>query len=750
MSELSHAPTVFDSKNVNRNPKVASMETQVRTPQLIFMQPQRLTVPLFQRPYVWNEENQWEPLWNDIARMTERLLAAPFAKRHPHFLGAVVLQQVQNPSGSMQERTIIDGQQRLTTLQLMFDSLHAELVAVGATAPSMRLETLIVNAAPFCSQPEDRFKVWPTNRDRPAFNAVMSASEPVDYDAVGYTEERMVQAHRYFSERAREWLNSEGADKALSRANAIETVVRELLQVVVIDLGADENAQEIFETLNARGAQLTAADLIKNFIFQRLLETGADVEAAYEKYWKEFESAFWETEISVGRMRYPRSSIFLNHWLVAQTGEEVVAREVFTRFKRFAMDAGLPMETLLKQLNRSSKVYRDFVLSGVAQGSTIDRLGLFSYRTGVLESEVVKPLLVNLLDPELPSIPKDQFEKALCVIESWMVRRMLVRATTKSYNQIFAELVRFLRGKDRSEVGKLIEEFFANQSTGSRYWPDDNEIREELRVLPAYRRLGRGRLRMVIEAIEDHLRGWIGGQASLSNERVMRGKFAIEHVMPRKWQTHWALPEGSRAEGEREALLHTLGNLTLLTSRLNSKVSNGPWKGDAGKKQALEDHCVLLLNRKLKELAVDDWTEAKIRARTDSLGKLIIDIWPVPEGHKSAFNAEKVRPSHRVDLSDLISAGCLHVGMTLTPRRKKFMSKTATLLGDGRVDIEGAVYSSVSEAAKTLTGANVSGWWFFLVDKQAKKSLRDVRIEYLESIAAEPDIDDDETDDDDD
>ena len=521
------------------------METQVRTPQLIFMQPQRLTVPLFQRPYVWNEENQWEPLWNDIVRMTERLLAAPIAKHHPHFLGAVVLQQVQNPSGSMQERTIIDGQQRLTTLQLMFDALHAELVAVGATAPSMRLETLIVNTAPFCSQPEDRFKVWPTNRDRPAFNAVMSATEPVDYDAVGYTDERMVQAHQYFSERAREWLNSEGAGKALARANAIETVVRDLLQVVVIDLGADENAQEIFETLNARGAQLTAADLIKNFIFQRLLESGADVEAAYEKYWKEFESAFWETEISVGRMRYPRSSIFLNHWLVAQTGEEVVAREVFTRFKRFALDAGLPMETLLKQLNRSSKVYRDFVLSGEAHGSSIDRLALFSYRTSVLESEVVKPLLVFLLDPELPSIPKDQFEKALCVIESWMVRRMLVRATTKSYSQIFAELVRFLRGKDRAEVGKSIEEFLASQSTGSRYWPDDNEIREELRVLPAYRRLGRGRLRMVIEAIEDHLRGWIGSQASLSNERVMRGKFAIEHVMPRKWQTHWALPEGT-------------------------------------------------------------------------------------------------------------------------------------------------------------------------------------------------------------
>jgi len=108
--------------------------------------------------------------------------------------------------------------------------------------------------------------------------------------------------------------------------------VRELLQIVVIDLAVDENAQEIFETLNARGAQLTAADLIKNFIFQRLLETGTNVEDAYQRNWKEFETGFWETEISVGRLRYPRSSIFLNHWLIARTGEEVVTREVFDRF----------------------------------------------------------------------------------------------------------------------------------------------------------------------------------------------------------------------------------------------------------------------------------------------------------------------------------------------------------------------------------------------------------------------------------
>src|SRR5688572_17524733 len=134
------------------------METQVRTPQMIFMQPQRLVVPLFQRPYVWNEENQWEPLWNDAVRVAERVLSKPGEKHHPHFLGAVVLQQVQKPTGQLQERTVIDGQQRLTTLQLLLDALHAELVAVEAAQPAARIEPLVTNAQAFCSKAEDRFK----------------------------------------------------------------------------------------------------------------------------------------------------------------------------------------------------------------------------------------------------------------------------------------------------------------------------------------------------------------------------------------------------------------------------------------------------------------------------------------------------------------------------------------------------------------------------------------------------------------
>jgi Protein of unknown function DUF262/Protein of unknown function (DUF1524)/Restriction Enzyme Adenine Methylase Associated len=710
---------------------------------MVFMQPQRLIVPLFQRPYVWNQENQWEPLWNDVTRVANRLLARPHTKHYPHFLGAVVLQQAPSSTGLMQERTIIDGQQRLTTLQLLLDALHAELLSVGATAPAMRIEPLVANGEAFRNKPEDQFKVWPTNRDRPAFNAVMAAHPPVDHDAVGYQGERMVEAHRFFSLQARQWLSPNGHDDLATRAAAIETVARDLLQMVVIDLAADENAQEIFETLNARGAQLTAADLIKNFIFQRLLESGADVESAYEQYWKDFETGFWESDISVGRVKYPRSSIFLNHWLVARTGEEVVAREVFTRFKTYAdHEAGVPMVTLLAQVGRAAQIYRSFVISASNTVGPVARLGLFGYRTGVLESEVIKPLVLCLLDPEERPIPIDRLTRSLEAVESWMVRRMLVRATTKAYNQVVGELITQIRRGDRTQADQIVVEFLAGQTSDSRYWPDDEEVRGELRTLLAYRRLGRGRLRMVLEAIEDHQRGWRDERLGLGGERVARGQYAIEHIMPRKWAAHWPMSEGSRGEDERDRLIHTIGNLTLLTGKLNSKVSNGPWLGAEGKRSGLEAHDVLFLNRELLKTFGDAWSDAAIRSRTDELANLIVEIWPVPRDHHSGFAHDKARPRHKVDLADLLNAGSLVPGALLYPRRRKFADSVAILLPDGRMDIGGTVFTTPSQAAVSITKKPTNGWWFFLVDRDSRRSLREVRHDYIETLAVEEDDDD--------
>lgn len=713
------------------------METQVRTPQMVFMQPQRLVVPLFQRPYVWNEDNQWDPLWTDVVRVAERVLDHPAENVPPHFLGAVVLQQVQKKTGQMQERTIIDGQQRLTTLQILLNALHCELIGAQATQPAMRIEPLIKNAEPFCSTPQDQFKVWPTNRDRPSFNAVMGAVPPVDYEDVGYRGERMVKAHSFFSGKAREWLTLNGPNALPARAAALETVVRDRLQMVVIDLAADENAQEIFETLNARGAPLSAADLIKNFVFQRLLDIG-NVEEAYQKYWKDFETGFWEKEINVGRLLHPRSAIFLNHWLIARTGKEIVAKEVFQRFKRFADDdVSANMIELLQQIHAASQVYRAFIDNAAQLTGPINRIALFGYRTGVLESEVVKPLMLCLLDPHESAVPQAQLVKALEVVESWMVRRMLVRATTKSYNQVFADLVALVRASGRVSVGDVIENYLAKQNTDRSYWPDDEEVQRELEQLQVYRRLRRGRLRMVLEAVEDYLRGWRDNKEALGQERVARGQLAIEHVMPRRWQANWPLAAGDRDE-DRDARLHLLGNLTLLTGRLNSKVSNGPWLGTDGKKEGLNKHDVLILNREIIKATADKgWTDELIKSRSKELAQIIIQIWPVPVGHRSGFSSKGPTVHKEVDVSDLIAAGFLGAGMSLFPKRKKYSERTAVLLPDGRVEVDGIAYARPREAASSITGKPTDGWRFFLVDQGSKKSLRDVRNDYIAATATD-------------
>ena len=106
--------------------------------------------------------------------------------------------------------------------------------------------------------------------------------------------------------------------------------------------------------------------------------------------------------------------MFLNHWLIAKTGEEILAREVFHRFKTYAdFDSGDRHDRAARQIHRAGQVYRDFVSAAGQLTGPIDRLGLFAYRTSVMESEVVKPLVLFLLDPDEAAIPDDQLTKAL-------------------------------------------------------------------------------------------------------------------------------------------------------------------------------------------------------------------------------------------------------------------------------------------------------------------------------------------------
>ena len=713
------------------------MKTDTHTPADIFSAQQRLLVPLFQRPYVWNQEFQWEPMWRDIKRVLTRYLAQPDASHQPHFLGAVVVQQVQNSIGEMQRRTVIDGQQRLTTLQLMFDAIHAQLEHLGAKRPAGRLRKLIENDDDSCNQPEDKFKVWPTNKDRPAFNEVLAAPFPVDYENLKYSKSKMALAHKFFSESAREWLMENGEAEVQQRAEVLDLCCRELLQIVVIDLAVNENAQEIFETLNARGAVLTAADLIKNFVFQRLNEKKVDVEDAYLKFWKEFETPFWEKEISYGRVKFQRSSLFINHWLIAKTGEEVLNREIFSSFKHYAdYESKMSMLELLEEIYVAGSKYKEVLTASETKEGLLTRVELFAYRLNSMDLDVLRPILIALIDPTEKEIPQDQLEKAVSVIESWMVRRLLVRGTNKAYNKLVVEMVRIVN-KDRSNAGTKLEKFFAEQRSNSSYWPDDAEVKNYLSTRQIYRNLYRSRIRMILEAIEDHGRGWIDNKTSKSGVRVKRGTYTIEHIMPQKWQAHW--PLGNKTEEEREADIQTIGNLTLLTTKLNASVSNGPW---AAKSVELTKHDVLLMNKQVQKTGENGWNEEIIDTRTASLIAIITQIWAVPEGHKSVVIVESNEKQVKVEVIDLISAGLVSAGQTLYPRQPSVSGQTAQILDDGRISVDGEVFDSLSMATYRFVKNGQNGWTFWRLDEKTKQNMGDLRNQYREMIGDKDDEDD--------
>lgn len=173
--------------------------------------PQQLQIPLFQRPYVWNEEDQWLPLWKDVQRLAEFRLSDSQGDAK-HFLGAVVVQAQEQKLGNLVVHNIIDGQQRLTTLQLLVDASSALLEEAGRETLAEQLESLTHNQGSFVPQGESPLKVRHTNRDRDAFDEVMTAEPPIDHDSLKHSGSLITRAHKFFVGIVDEWLRSNGEE----------------------------------------------------------------------------------------------------------------------------------------------------------------------------------------------------------------------------------------------------------------------------------------------------------------------------------------------------------------------------------------------------------------------------------------------------------------------------------------------------------------------------------------------------------
>ena len=195
------------------------MKPDTHTVQQLFERDVRYIVPLYQRPYVWDEEHQWAPLWDDISALLEHQDSGATSELWSHFLGAIVLDQEKTVPGQIPRFTVIDGQQRLTTLQLLITAAASSLAEIGAENDAALLRELAMNN-PLKSQGSDRLKVWPTNANRDAFIAVMSPDGPPP-GRVNDPRNLIDEAFDYFKSCTADYLA--GADEEVEQDRSSDT-----------------------------------------------------------------------------------------------------------------------------------------------------------------------------------------------------------------------------------------------------------------------------------------------------------------------------------------------------------------------------------------------------------------------------------------------------------------------------------------------------------------------------------------------
>jgi hypothetical protein len=590
------------------------IEPRLVTLQDLFVDRVHYEVPIYQRPYVWERDEQWLPLWQDVVDAANgRLTGQPLA----HFLGAIVIELRSADPGRVKVFSVIDGQQRLMTLQVLLASLR-EVARERDESRVSDLDRLLSNEGRHADGPL-AFKVWPSEDDRETFRLTV---RPDDGAAVPTDGNGIHGAYHFFKAAIDEWLGA--GEDATDRLDALQDTVEGLLQVVAIQLDGSTDAQIIFETLNSRGADLTSLDLAKNSLLRQAAREGVKVGELHATYWQPAlgEGKYWLQTVRQGRYTSERADLFLMHWLTMRTGKPPRVQRLFADFRRLIMQADPPPEAadIVKELSSDAKTYRWF---DEADRASVE--GRFFHRLDLMDTTTLIPVALLLFRSKELSVERRQ--RALRALESWLVRRMMLGANTQHYNRLLAALLSRLHEQpDLATADVTIIDVLRGFESETDRWPSDKDVTHRLLKEPLYNWINQRRIRVLLEACEEQI-----AATPLTEQLLLPEKLTIEHALPQSWTKNWPMTieddeHPDDAVEDRDAHVHLLGNLTLVTRGLNSSLSNAAWPA---KRKALADRSQLLVNQRL--CAHETWDEEQIDARGTELCGYVLNTWPGPD-----------------------------------------------------------------------------------------------------------------------
>ncbi|MFY2840870.1 DUF262 domain-containing protein [Achromobacter ruhlandii] len=622
------------------------MKSETWTIQQVFQDRKQYKVPFYQRAYVWTLGEQWQLLWDDIKdKADERLTGTTPA---PHFLGAIVVEpQEKFGLRGVDTLHIIDGQQRLTTLQYVLAGIRLATRELEIEDYESYLAAVLDNPNPstMANAAVEVFKVWPTFSDQKAFVEAMTADQLVTLQSrfpehftksgtlrqIGITHPAALDAIWNFADWALNRIKDNGG------ADAVEALVLAILtdlKVVMIQLEKDDDAQVIFETLNGRGAKLDATDLIRNYLFMSVDSATEDSALLYDGKWKQFEEETWKTKERRGRITKPRLEWLIFSAIRAQTGQEGDLARLYVDFKSHSQ--GKTTTQQLDMLDTYAKHYLQLI-----EGEGPLPVARFGRRLQPFDTTTTHPLALRISIADLPDSEKTAMFND---IVSYVVRRAVCGLTNKNYNNWFMSMLRqWIKGPmTRVALRDLLA---SSPSSPVSRWPDDDEFTHALQTAAIYYgNLDAGRCRMLLTELE----GWLRSTKRTEEPTIPDlSNLDIDHILPRSWYEHWALSDGSKATSvdaqfaeqqelmggilssqdqairQRDKAIPTLGNLTLLNLSVNREAQN---KSFPIKKNLLIANTVLSINGSL--MTEDAWDEDAIVTRSKVLAEAAKSLYP--------------------------------------------------------------------------------------------------------------------------
>ena len=528
-------------------------------------------IPLYQRAYVWGKKH-WQTLWDDLID-----LASFHEQNENHFFGSFVTMPLEG-NKKVKQFLLIDGQQRLTTIFVLLAILWNKAKTESST---LKLANGIENHYLFNTFHDDSIKLIPTTLqgDKGCFEQIIHGKECT-------IDNRIKDAFVFFTKEIA---------KTKVTLDILNQVITRNLKVVHIELSEGDDPYKIFESLNAKGEELSQADLLRNYFFMRIHDEKLVTES-YNTYWQPIQQKLGN-----------ELSEYMRHYSM-KDGAMVKINDVYFTLKKRNDKLETPNEVVnsLKDLAKFANYYEKLLYPDREKNQEIsERIS----RLNQIEVTVIYPLLLNIYaayDGKPQRISEEQFIEMLDLLENFLVRRFICQVQTRGLNRVFS----YLYGKI-SQYDNFIEGLKVELS--EQKYPDNSQFVDAFKTAQLYVNAGvRKKTKLLLGRLENF--------QNKEPVNVNHSDITIEHIMPQTLTPKWKKMLGNDHQNIHKTLRDTIGNLTL--SGVNSKLGQ---KSFSEKQKNLRNGS-LRLNRYFADL--NQWDEEAIRNRATSLAEIALEIWP--------------------------------------------------------------------------------------------------------------------------